>query len=93
MPVPPGHRMLVRVHGSIIEGRACLGVLDKSLQRWLAAPTPGQSEVSVDIGTNDAVMLAFVNCSASTGKPGRVVFDVHAVSYAIVLPERATPRP
>jgi hypothetical protein len=89
--VPRNHRLLIRVAGEMVEGRACLGVMNQTLERWLAPPIPSRSEVSVDTGTNDSVMLAFTNCSGPAAS-GRVIFDVHSVTYAALLPEPSAAR-
>jgi len=65
IPVTPGLRMRIRVPIAVTEGRACLGILDGTGERWLVAPDRMLPEYEFTINDSRTVMPVLANCSAS----------------------------
>ena len=84
VPVTPHRTLLVRVSGTIGQGRVCLGALDESQQRWVVPAALTSQEIVVDTADNRHITIVFANCMPATPTPVRSRFTLESVSYGEV---------
>jgi hypothetical protein len=84
LAVLPHHRVLVRVAGTIEEGRVCFGALDESQQHWLLPANGSQQEYTASTGNNTHLWLLFANCFTGKDPPVATRFVIESISYGIL---------
>jgi hypothetical protein len=83
--VPPQHRVLLRVEGTVERGRVCIGALDQPQQRWLLAPEASAPEFGLDTGNNSRIWFVFTDCRTAR-EPDASRFTVRSITYAVLKP-------
>ena len=81
--VKPGLRMRLRVPVAVAEGRACLGVLDGTEERWIVAPDRLMPEYEFQINDSTTVKPVLANCSGSPKDVVPVQATIGDGSYAL----------
>ena len=76
--------MLVRVAGTIEQGRVCLGALDESQKRWVVPAASMSQEIAFDTASNRHVTIVFANCMPASPPPVKTKFTLESVSYGEV---------
>ncbi len=81
LDVPTRHRVKVRLDVVRVQGRVCVGIYDRTLERWIATPEVLDQEYEFESGSSADVRLAIVNCDVRLSENPDSVFDVGAGSY------------
>jgi hypothetical protein len=88
LAVPAGHRVFVRVRGTVEQGSVCVGILGEAQRQWLLAPAPDRtrSEYGVYTGANRHVSIVFANCKSGSEATTKVAtkFTIEWVTYGVV---------
>jgi hypothetical protein len=74
----------LRVQQQVERGRVCVGVLNKTQQRWLISPDqdrPGYEFIADDSG---AIRVVFANCGPADGPTTASRFVITAADYAVL---------
>jgi hypothetical protein len=73
--------MLVRVAGTIDQGRVCIGALDESQHNWLVPAQFPKREIVVATADNRRITIVFANCMPALPAPTRTRFTLESISY------------
>jgi hypothetical protein len=82
--VTPHRTLLVRVSGTIDQGRVCIGALDEGQGHWVVPADSARQEIVVDTADNRHITIVFANCMPATPTPVPTRFTIESVSYGML---------
>jgi hypothetical protein len=80
--VPRHATLLVRVKGTIDQGRVCVGLMNETQQRWLVPADQARSEIAVGTDDNAGVRIVFANCGSPPAEGSR--FRLESITYGLL---------
>lgn len=81
--VPPYSKVVVRIFGTVEQGRVAFGILDGVTQQWLMPAVWGESDFVARTGANDRIVMVFANALQPADGSLATRFSVQSVTYDV----------